>query len=245
MKINLVSIIIPAFNEEASIAVTLQSVLDQDYQGDKEIIVVDNASTDKTAQIAKDLDVKVIRESRKGTRFAYQRGMQDSEGEIIITTNADSIVPRDWVSSIINIYEQDPDVVGVGTKVSFYGVSPIINLIFDILYRLNPTKSFWGQSMSCRREAFVKVGGINHGYDTNEDGIFGLLLKKVGKIVFLNNIVVRSSGRRYSGGPIRIIRNWLNGVGGNSIIIQLKYLFTGRIEGNMKTFDDVRDKNSE
>lgn len=240
MKINLVSIVIPAYNEEQNIACTLESIKLQDYSGKIELIVVDNNSTDKTSQIAYSYGAKVILEKNKGTRFAYQRGMSEAKGEVILVTNADSIVPKNWVSSIIAVYQQDPEIVGVGTKVGFYDVSPLVTIIFNILYFLNPTKSFWGQSMSCTKEVFEKVGGINHGFDTNEDGIFGLLVKREGKVNFLNHIVVRSSGRRYSGGLLNILKNWLNGIGGNAFIIQLRFLLTGKIEGNMKSFEDVR-----
>ena len=132
MKINLVSIVIPAYNEEQNIAWTLESIKLQDYQGKTELIVVDNNSTDRTGEIAKDFGAQVLLEKNKGTRFAYQKGMSEAKGEVILVTNADSIVPKNWVSSIIAVFQQDPEIVGVGTKVGFYDVSPPVTIIFNI-----------------------------------------------------------------------------------------------------------------
>ena len=89
-----VSVVIPAYNEEALIYRTLESLRKQDYQGDIETIVVDNKSTDGTARVAKALGATVVREERKGYIYALMCGFEHATGEILITTDADFRIYR-------------------------------------------------------------------------------------------------------------------------------------------------------
>ncbi|HYR68617.1 MAG TPA: glycosyltransferase, partial [Candidatus Dormibacteraeota bacterium] len=61
-----VSVVIPAFNEEVLLAACIDSLLQQDYEGDVEVIVVDNASTDATAAVARSRGVRVVEEPEHG-----------------------------------------------------------------------------------------------------------------------------------------------------------------------------------
>lgn len=236
-----VSVVVPAYNEAENIATTIKTIEEQDYAGSFEVIIVDNNSSDSTGDIAEKLGCKVILERQKGTRFAYQAGMSAATSEYILVTNADTKLPKDWISKLINYYLEHPDVVGIGTRITFYDAPGWVNIILYLLnFTLNPVPAFWGPSMSVRRSAFIKVGGINHGYDQNEDAIFSLLLRKVGKVKILRNIVVGTSGRRFQGGPWIAIQNWATGYGLNSIYIQFEYLLFARVKGWAVSFKDVR-----
>src|ERR1700710_761412 len=68
------SVVIPAYNEEANIAACLSSLAEQDYPGELEVIVVDNASTDATARIAREHGARVITEPERGVCQARQSG---------------------------------------------------------------------------------------------------------------------------------------------------------------------------
>lgn len=91
-----VSVIIPAYNEEKNIRKCIVAIQNQTSKPD-EIIVVDNNSTDKTSEIAKSMGVQVVFESRKGTSYARNAGYEKSHGDIILRTDADTIVPKNWV----------------------------------------------------------------------------------------------------------------------------------------------------
>jgi glycosyltransferase involved in cell wall biosynthesis len=69
-----VSVIIPAYNEEALIPLTLASLQKQDFHGDMEIIVVDNNSSDGTAEVAKRWGARVVREKKQSYVYALSRG---------------------------------------------------------------------------------------------------------------------------------------------------------------------------
>ena len=94
------SVVVPAYNEAAYLGRALESLQHQDYDGTYEIIVVDNNSTDDTAAIAAGYGVRVVRERQQGVCAARQRGVDCASGEIIISTDADTTQPRDWLRTI-------------------------------------------------------------------------------------------------------------------------------------------------
>ena len=91
-----VSIVIPAHNEESCIEETLRCVLRQNYP-DFEVIVVDNNSQDRTAELARGMGVKVVHEKNKGTQWARECGRLASTGEIIANLDADCLPETDWL----------------------------------------------------------------------------------------------------------------------------------------------------
>jgi cellulose synthase/poly-beta-1,6-N-acetylglucosamine synthase-like glycosyltransferase len=102
----LVSIIVPAYNEEKVIARTIEALLEADYPR-KEIIVVDDGSTDRTFEIASrysKLGVKVCHKENGGKSSALNFGLRFARGEIIVTVDADSIVGRDALKEIVKSF---------------------------------------------------------------------------------------------------------------------------------------------
>ena len=101
----LVSILVAAYNEEVVIARTLQSLVNLSYDR-KEIIVIDDGSKDKTNAIAswyKQFGVKVLRKENGGKSRALNYGLLFSQGEIVVTVDADSVVHRDAVDEIVKL----------------------------------------------------------------------------------------------------------------------------------------------
>ena len=100
-----VSVIIPAFNEEKYIGKCLESLINQTAPAD-EIIVVDNNSKDKTAAIAREFDVRIVREKKQGMIPARNRGFNEAKYEIIARCDADAILPKDWIKKIKRNFEK-------------------------------------------------------------------------------------------------------------------------------------------
>ena len=107
------SIIVPAYNEAAYLGRALDSLLHQDYNGRYEVIVVDNNSTDGTAAIADRYGVTVVKESLQGVCAARQKGVDCAKGEIIISTDADTTQPSDWLRTIDARFSESEGVVAV------------------------------------------------------------------------------------------------------------------------------------
>jgi cellulose synthase/poly-beta-1,6-N-acetylglucosamine synthase-like glycosyltransferase len=109
-----VSFIVPAYNEEKCLARTLISLLEVNYPK-KEIIVVNDGSTDNTGEIAEGFShrgVMVVNQPNRGKAAAINTGLIYATGEIIVTVDADSLIERNGLRSVIIRFE-DPRVMAV------------------------------------------------------------------------------------------------------------------------------------
>jgi len=106
------SILIAAYNEEASIADTLRSLANQNYPGAFEVFVIDDGSRDRTAAIvdACDLDwLKLLRQPvNAGKSAALNRGLEEARFDIVVTLDADSYLYRDALKNLVERYLNDP-----------------------------------------------------------------------------------------------------------------------------------------
>ncbi len=123
-----VSIIVPAFNEERNIARKIEDLLALEYPPEKiEILVVDNSSTDKTREIASSYPVRVL-ESPRGKINAINEGVRNASHDIIVETDADTLLKPDAIRSLVTCFANDT-IGAVGGKavvedtVSFFGQS--------------------------------------------------------------------------------------------------------------------------
>jgi glycosyltransferase involved in cell wall biosynthesis len=202
-----VSIVVPALNEERLIGACLVSLAQQDYPGPLDVIVVDNCSTDATAEAARELGARVVAEDRRGVCNARQRGTEAAIGEIVISTDADTIFSRDWVSRIVAAFERGGDaVVGVCGACRFvdapFWARPYTAVLFGFValyYRLTGRVCYaTATNIAFRRTAW-------HGYDvdlTQGADELGLLrsLRTSGQLHFeRGNETFTSSRRLYRG----------------------------------------------
>lgn len=96
-----VTVIIPCLNEEQGVEQVLRRM--PDYID--EVIVVDNGSTDRTADVAASYGAKVVREDVRGYGRAYKRGFAEAGGDIIITLDGDHSYPVDALSYLLSAFE--------------------------------------------------------------------------------------------------------------------------------------------
>jgi peptidoglycan/xylan/chitin deacetylase (PgdA/CDA1 family) len=220
-----ISVIIPAHNEEAVIHRTLDSLRKQDYKGPIEIIVVDNKSTDNTAGVAQSWGARVVREERKGYVYALMSGFKHASGEILITTDADTVVPRNWVSTLVQAFEKDCRVVAAGSMVEFCDANwkgrffarcilPVA-LAYDSVCFSYP--HLWGASMAVRRDAFLAAGGWTGKFNLHADADLSRRMARVGKVIMMKDLKVSTSARRFNSG---LLANLLV-YGGNFLGLQL------------------------
>lgn len=113
------SIVIPAFNEEMYLGECLASLAAQDFPGTVEIIVVDNNSTDGTAEIAAAAGATVLHEARPGVCQARQLGTIAARGQIIVSTDADTTYSTRWLSNIDKAFRRNPRCVAVAGPTYF------------------------------------------------------------------------------------------------------------------------------
>lgn len=107
-----ISLLIAAYNEEQSIASTIDSIVGQHYPGELEIIVIDDGSTDATAQVVGGLRVphlRLVRLPRNGGKArALNRGLEAARHELIVSIDADTFLYRGALEAIVARYLSDP-----------------------------------------------------------------------------------------------------------------------------------------
>ena len=129
-----ISVVICAYNEENWIAHGLESLSKQQRLPD-EVIVVDNASTDATAQVVKDfaakfsqLNIRLVHEAKKGLHHAREAGWRAATGEIVANTDADITFPSDWIAIIDKTF-QNPDIDAITGIVRYDDAPAFINWV--------------------------------------------------------------------------------------------------------------------
>lgn len=206
-----ISFIIPAKNEEAYIGKTIEHILNQPADLVKEIIVVDNNSEDRTAEVAAAYPkVKVLKESISGTNRARQAGVNASSGDILGFIDADNWLAPDW-SDIAIRYLSKPEVVAVAGVYNYRDVGAISRILthygfllvaypvyFLVHYVLRLGSVVQGGNLAVRRDALNKIGGLDVNYVFYGDDVnTGKRLRKVGKVIFTSKLVTSASARRF------------------------------------------------
>ena len=211
----MISVIIPSFNEEENIAQCLVSLSHQTIdRTEYEIIVVDGGSTDKTCEIARKYADMVFIQTSKKVGGARNDGAQASKGEIIATTDADCILPSDWIEQVRNAFA-DPAVVQVYGPV--YPIEDSIGNRFSLslantFSRIGYYSRTFYYTLGCntafRRDAFIKAG-MYRCIDAGDDLEIAMRMKDEGKIRFLGGLKVGFSMRRYQQyGTLKSLYEW-------------------------------------
>lgn len=213
-----VSVVIPAFNEEENIAACLDALVVQDTERPVEVIVVDNASTDKTSAIAKSYakkipHLKVILEKKRGRGAARCRGCKEATGDILFSTDADAIVPPNWISAMLRELERDKHVACVTGLPMITDCEKMENAFFNayVVLHMHAYRLIFGHfsisgfNFAMRRSVYDAIGGFNPEADAYEDLelSFAIHKKKLGKIKLVEEPRVIFSGRRFKKGFLR------------------------------------------
>lgn len=174
------SIIVPAYNEEDDLPKCLDALVDLSYP-EKEIIVVDDASTDGTVERARAFDEVTVLENEEnlGVSGARNRGIEEAEGDVLLILNADVILEPDFLDRIKPHYDVGADFVVVD--------SPVINTEEPIGAYIQAKKEYadakgitrvWSEGWSCRKDALEVVGGFDDRFPgaSGEDAALGFEL---------------------------------------------------------------------
>lgn len=230
-----ISAIICTHNRDPYLAAAIDSLLAQDLtaqgMGDFEVIVVDNASTDTTKAIVEarldDARLKYVHESQLGLSHARNRGVQESQGEIIAYLDDDAVAESHWLRTLVQAYRADDKLAIAGGRVTLLWPQQTEppNWLSDAMlsclghYDLgqemvtieNPSLTPRGLNYSLRRSFLESVGG------------FDLQLGRVGKKLLSNEELYMTEAALKQGlrvaylpdalvahnvAPERLERNW-------------------------------------
>lgn len=221
----MISIIIPTYNEEATLHRSLSCLSEQTIPRDQyELIVVDGNSRDKSREIAgKYADMVFIQESER-VGGARNDGFMRSQFDLVATTDADSYIPPNWVEELLRSFQR-PDVVQTYGPVSTIVDTPRNRLyakLFNGMIWAGAGTGLWHYTLGCntafKKDALIRAG-MYRNYDAGDDLEIPLRMKKEGKVYFNRNLVVGFDFRRYDDyGFIKTLAEWYYIVlkGGNS-----------------------------
>jgi glycosyltransferase involved in cell wall biosynthesis len=193
-----VSIVLIGRNEERYIFGCLASIAETVTDKRVEIIVVDNASTDRTSEILERLGVKWVFEKTPGWAEARQAGVNIAKGNIILSADGDNLYPPTWVDAMTNPLFKDERVVVSCGQYCFYTFDnkyPPFMWIYQNFRLINsllrhpkrPHLNCLGGNMALRKAIVDKVGGFQLGIGRGEDGGLTFLMQKYGKIVYMRS----------------------------------------------------------
>ena len=202
-----VSVVMPAYNEEKYIGECLASLARQTVEP-MEIIVVDNNSMDRTAEIARQAGVRVVKEKKQGMIPARNRGFDEARGEIIARCDADCRVPEDWVERIRQQFRQN-QIDGLTGPVEFYDLpvktTEAARQYLKLMKLLQRGEVMVGPNMALTGEVWRQVRDRVELDDrlVHEDQDLSAKIKQVdGRIKYDMALVVESSARRITGNPV-------------------------------------------
>lgn len=212
----MISVIIPSYNEEANIARCLESLVKQTIpRKDYEIIVVDGNSKDHTREIAERYADQVFIQTSAKVGGARNDGVMKSTGDIIVTTDADCIIPPDWLENIRYEFSKEPIVQlfgpvdpieeGIKNKISLF----FANMFARIGYYTGTLYYTLGCNTAFDRAAFIRAG-MYRTVDAGDDLEIARRMRKIGKVKFSNRVRVGFSMRRYQQfGTLKSLYEWL------------------------------------
>jgi glycosyltransferase involved in cell wall biosynthesis len=212
-----ISFVIPAYNEEQMIERCLKSVFaeierarEAGREFEAEVVVVDNASTDKTREAAlKFQNVTVVREPLKGLVYARRAGWVASDGHLVANIDADTQMPKHWLQRVLAEFSGDPSLVALSGPYfyydlplwkralvkAFYFLGWLMHLVNHHILRKGAMLQ--GGNFILRRDAWDAAGGFDttipfYGEDTDVAKRIG----RWGKVKWTWALPMHTSGRR-------------------------------------------------
>jgi glycosyltransferase involved in cell wall biosynthesis len=209
-----VSIVVAAHNEEQLLPRCLESLSQLAGPERVEIIVVDNASSDRTVEVARSFGARVVSEKQLGAVHAKAAGVRAARGAIVAILDADSSCAPDWVSRIHDAFEIDRDLVGLSGPARYISGRFWGPLVVWWWYLWWHFVSFFvgaavyavGTNVAFRRDAYRRSEGFDTGVLVGGDemALFSAL-RKVGRTRFDLSLSVDTDGRRTNMGFLRFV----------------------------------------
>ena len=191
----MLSFIVPAYNEELELPATIKAIQSAAAGQEHEIIVVDDASTDATARVARDAGAKVISINRRQIAAARNAGARQARGDILFFVDADTQISAKHVSGAIAALSNG--CAGGSARVDVAGTIPTWSRIslemFCVIYFAFNLGA--GAFLFTTRKNFDAVGGFDEKLFIGEEVYFSLALRKLGKFKILREPIV-TSGRK-------------------------------------------------
>ncbi len=182
-----ISIVIPAFNEEAFLPATLKSiseasrVFERSFGFSTEIIVVNNCSTDRTEDVARQYGAKVIQHELRNISSVRNAGIRNAVYEIIVTIDADCFLPAD---SLVDIWRfmQDETQLGAALGVRVISDKFLSRIVASLIQAIvGVISGIHGAMFVFRKQSALEVGGFPESKLVAEDSAFAIAMREHAK----------------------------------------------------------------
>ena len=193
----MLSFIVPAHNEEALLGRTLDAIRGTAAEVGQpfEIVVADDASTDGTAEVARQHGARVVSVNNRQIAATRNAGARAAQGERLIFVDADTVINASVLAAALRA--MDKGAVGGGAPPRLEGPVPLYVRLFvlwlSVFMRIASLSG--GAFMFCKRDVFEAVGGFNEKLFGAEDAALSAALRREGRFVILWRRVL-TSGRR-------------------------------------------------
>ena len=216
-----ISVIVPAYNEEAYLPATLESITPAAERLRAipdvcvEILVVDNNSVGATAAVVLRLGAKVFREPEQGISRARNTGASHAEGDVLVFVDADVIIPPALLE-VIHSVMSDPGCVGGGVDVEYRPRQTLIRSYLQGWRLLSRAMGMvQGATQFCSKAALEEIGGYDETAWIGEDVDFYWAMRKLAKrtrssVSLIRNPRVLASSHRFDHWPVWKTLVWTN-----------------------------------
>ncbi len=197
----MISVVIPLYNKEHQIAETLRSVLEQTFQ-DFEVVIVDDGSTDKSAEEAlkiRDPRIRLVRQENAGVSAARNRGVEEARFDLVAFLDADDRWKPEYLQTQYDLSRKYPQcgafacnyefVYADGSihptvirKLAFEGQDGILDNYFEVASCSHPP--LWTSAVMVRKEALLRIGSFPVGIRSGEDLLTWAKLARSCKIAY-------------------------------------------------------------
>jgi len=202
------SVVIPALDEERWLPDTLADLrAAAEYVGGADLIVVDNDSRDRTAEVASAAGARVVREPVRGVGRARNAGARAARGEVLVFVDADTRVPAELLERIATAMAE-PRCVGGAVDVAHRPRSAVLRAYLAGWRLLGRALRMWqGAVQFCRRQTFDELHGYDERQWMGEDVDFVWRMRRLARrrgdrVAMIRDIRVVPSPRRYDQWPL-------------------------------------------
>ena len=199
----MISIIIPALNEEKEILFLLKSIKEQSFKGDYEIIVADNNSSDRTVEVAKQYGCRIS--SGGNPAEGRNKGALKAKGDLLLFVDADTVLPCDFLENSIDEFKKR------NLDVASFFLSPkeksmFLKIIFDLFYLFyNLFPALIGEkfiphaanTILVKKEMHQKLNGFDETIVLCEDYFYVSDRARIGKFGLIKSSYIFFSTRRF------------------------------------------------
>jgi len=217
----LISVIVPAYNEERYLEETLRSIqrakeiLSKKAAVPTEIIVVDNDSTDSTSDLARSCGASVVNEPKHNVARVRNAGANSAKGDVLVFIDADTIVPAQLLWRIYEVMAS-PSCFGGAVDTDYRPAKTLVKIYLQLWRILGKLAGMaQGATQFTRRDVYASLLGYDESLYMGEDVDFHWRLKQFAKqqnarVCFIKDIQVVPSTRRFDQWPFWRTLIWTN-----------------------------------